>query len=233
MEAFLTPDLFLSFITLSLLEIVLGIDNLIFISLVVGHLDGKHRKPARFIGLGLAFGIRVIMLLGAKWIMGLTEPVISAYSFKDILLILGGLFLIIKSSMEIRSDLTGIKKDKNLKPIKGFTNAIAQIVFVDFIFSFDSIITAIGITTNIPIIVAAVAISMVVMLIASGYLSAFLDKYPNFEMLGIGFIVLVGIILLAEGFHQHIDREYIYFAFAFSITIEILNTLHNKKRHSR
>ena len=232
---FLTPDLIASFITLSLLEIVLGIDNLIFISLVVSRLPAKYSRRARVIGLTMALVIRIIMLMGVKWIMGLTEPIFTlglAFSFKDLLLIAGGLFLIIKGGLEIWTDLSGGQQvNKKIKTAGSFGSAIVQIMFVDFVFSFDSIITAIAITTNIPVIVAAVVVSMVVMLIASGYLAAFLEKYPGFKVLGISFIILVGVILLAEGFHQHIERAYVYFALAFSTTVEILNTIHRRKHH--
>lgn len=224
----------MSFITLSLLEIVLGIDNLIFIALVVQKLPKKYSKSARIIGLALALGIRVVMLMGASWIMTLTKPIFNLFigiSVKDLLLILGGLFLVIKGGMEIKADLGSRKEDaKTVKAAKNFVGAILQIAFIDFVFSFDSIITAVGITTNIPVIVAAVTVSMLVMLVASGYLADFLNKYPEFKILGIGFIILIGIILLAEGFHQHIPREYIYFALVFSTVVEILNTLH-RKRH--
>lgn len=232
MEAFLTPDIIVSFITLSFLEIVLGIDNLIFISLVVARLPKKYSRRARIIGLSLALIIRVVMLLGVKWIMGLVEPfvtIIIPLSFKDLLLLAGGLFLIIKSGMEIRADLSGKENIKTIKSATNFPSAIIQIVFVDFVFSFDSIITAIGMTTNIPVIVAAVVVSMIVMLVASGYLSAFLDKYPGFKILGISFIVLVGIVLTAEGIHLHIPRNYIYFALVFSTLVEIVNTLHRQR----
>jgi len=232
MEAFLTPEILMSFITLSLLEIVLGIDNLIFIALVVSRLPQKYSRSARLIGLSLALIIRVVMLLGAKWIMGLTEPIftfIIPLSFKDLLLAVGGLFLIVKGGMEIKADLTGKENAKTIKTAASFPAAIMQIVFIDFVFSFDSIITAIGMTTNIPVIVAAVVVSMIVMLVASGGLAKFLDTYPGFKILGIAFIILVGIVLLAEGVHLHIPRNYIYFALAFSTIVEIINTLHRRK----
>lgn len=227
-----TPEIIVSFITLSLLEIVLGIDNLIFIALVVARLPKKYSRSARLIGLSLALIIRVVMLLGAKWIMGLVAPVITVIiplSFKDLLLIAGGLFLIIKGGHEIKVDLQGKQSNKKVKGASNFSGAIMQIMFVDFVFSFDSIITAIGMTTNIPVIVAAVVVSMIVMLVASGYLAEFLDKYPGFKILGITFIILVGLVLLAEGIHLHIPRNYIYFALAFSTLVEILNTLHRRK----
>lgn len=248
MEALFTPELLMSFITLSLLEIVLGIDNLIFIALVVQHLPQRFRRSARLIGLSLALIIRIVMLMAVSWIMSLTKPVFTIlidFSIKDILLLVGGMFLIIKGGMEIYSDLRVQKESKEVKAAQNFLGAIAQIAFIDFIFSFDSIITAVGVTGNITgvvdimgwemkinilIITAAVVVSMIVMLLTSGYLAEFLAKYPSFKVMGIAFIILIGILLVVEGFHGHIDREYIYFALVFSIGVEILNTLH-RKRH--
>lgn len=236
MESFLTPDILVTFITLTALEIVLGIDNLIFIALVVSKLPAEYSRTARFIGLGLALIIRVLMLMGVKWIMSLTEPLftfIIAISFKDLLLLSGGLFLLIKGGMEIHSDLTGEKNMKTVKSAKNFPSAIMQIVFIDFVFSFDSIITAIGMTTNIPnnipIIVVAVVISMIVMLVASGGLAKFLDTYPGFKMLGIMFIMLIGVVLVSAGIHHEINKNYIYAALVFSTLVEIVNTLHRRK----
>lgn len=247
MEALFTPDIIISFITLSFLEIVLGIDNLIFIAIVVGHLPVKFRRSARLIGLSMALIIRIIMLMGAKWIIGLTEPVITIgipLSFKDMLLLAGGIFLVVKGGLEIKNDLSNKDGHKNVKAAASFPGAIMQIMFVDFVFSFDSIITAIGMTTNITgeipflgfllplnitLIVAAVVISMIVMLIASGSLSDFLAKYPSFKILGISFIILIGAILVLEGVNIHVDKKYLYFALGFTTVVEILNTLHRRK----
>jgi predicted tellurium resistance membrane protein TerC len=219
-----------SFFTLSVLEIILGIDNLIFIALVVGKMDKKLRRRARIFGLVLAFVIRVIMLMSVAWIMKLTEPVFSLFdhpfSWKDLLLLVGGMFLIGKSTLEMHHDVTGKQgKQKEIKAKTSLLGAIVQISFIDFVFSFDSILTAIGITQNIPVIVAAVVVSMIVMLFASGYIAEFLDKNPTFKMLALAFIMMIGVLLVAESFHAHIPREYIYFSFGFAMFVEALNTL--------
>ena len=208
---------------LSALEIVLGIDNLIFIAILSQHLPKTYAKKARYIGLGLAFIIRVIMLFSASWLMKMTEPVIIGLSVKDLLLIAGGLFLIVKSGKEIKSDIKGEHSDKRVNPAGSFRSAVLQIAFVDFIFSFDSIITAVGLTQNIPVIIAAVIVSMIVMLFASGKLADFLEKYSRIKMIGIGFIFLIGVFLITEGLGLHIQKEYLYFALVFTTLVEILN----------
>jgi predicted tellurium resistance membrane protein TerC len=236
MEAFFTLDALFGFLTLSMLEIVLGIDNLIFIALVVQNIPQTYRKKARMIGLVLALLMRVLMLLGLSWIMSLTEPIMEvsgfALSFKDILLLVGGLFLIGKSTMEIHADLEA-REEKGEKKVNvrgGFAAAIAQIVLIDIVFSFDSVITAVGMTNNIPVIIGAMVVAMLVMLVASGYISTFLEKHPTFKVLALSFILLIGVLLLAEGMHFHVPRGYIYFAFAFSIFVEAVNTLARMRR---
>jgi predicted tellurium resistance membrane protein TerC len=230
-------DLLFTFVTLTFLEIILGIDNLIFIALVVQKLPQKHRKSARVFGLSLAFVIRILMLMALSWVMTLTKPLFSikeqGFSVKDMLLVLGGLFLIFKSGIEIFSDVFGRSshvKDKNIRVPKGFFGAVIQISIVDFIFSFDSIITAVGITNNIPIIVAAVVISMLLMLVASGIISEFLDKYPALKIIALAFIFMVGIILLADGVHLHIEKAYLYFSLFFTLAVESLNIAARKRK---
>lgn len=227
-------DLVFSFITLSLLEIVLGIDNLIFIAIVVQHLPKEYAKKARFVGLALALGMRVVMLFSIVWIMQLTKPLFTindlGISVKDLLLILGGLFLIGKSTFEMHADLSGEEEKKEILVKEGFRNAIIQIVFIDFVFSFDSILTAVGLTQNLPVMISAVIVSMVVMLFASDFISTFLKENPTFKMLALAFILMIGTVLIAEGVHFHIPRGYIYTAFAFSMFVEALNTAARKKR---
>ncbi len=208
-------DLLFNLVTLTFLEIILGIDNLIFIALIVQKLPQRYRKSARIFGLSLAFIIRILMLMALSWVMTLTEPLFSieghGFSVKDMLLVLGGLFLIFKSGIEIASDVFGgssHSKDKDIRVPKGFFGAVIQISVIDFIFSFDSIITAIGITNNIPIIVAAVVISMLLMFVASGIISEFLGKYPALKIVALAFIFMVGMILLADGVHLHIEKAY-------------------------
>lgn len=229
-------DLLLSLITLTFLEIILGIDNLIFIALVVQKLPRGFRSTARSFGLSLAFIIRVLMLLTLSWVMTLNDPVFSIgnidFSFKNILLICGGLFLIIKSSMEILEDVGfgfHSKDTKNVKVAKTMISAIMQISLIDFVFSFDSVITAIGMTSSIPVIVIAVMISMVLMFFASDSISHFLQKYPSLKIVALSFIFIVGAILLADGFHVHISKGYLYFALFFTLTVESINIVARKK----
>lgn len=231
-----SPDILMSFATLSALEIVLGIDNLIFIALVVQHLPKQYRKKARIIGLSLALVIRGLMLLGASWIMTLTRPIITiaeiGLSFKDLMLLGGGLFLVAKATFEMHADMATEKEKKEIVAASGFWGAILQIAFIDFVFSFDSIITAVGMTTNLNVIFAAIMVAMAVMLFASGYISKFLQDFPTFKMLALAFILMIGVLLMAEGLHFHFPREYVYVAFAFSIFVESMNTVASKKRRN-
>jgi len=230
-------DLLFNLVTLTFLEIILGIDNLIFIALIVQKLPQRYRKSARIFGLSLAFIIRILMLMALSWVMTLTEPLFSieghGFSVKDMLLVLGGLFLIFKSGIEIASDVFGgssHSKDKDIRVPKGFFGAVVQISVIDFIFSFDSIITAIGITNNIPIIVAAVVISMLLMFVASGIISEFLGKYPALKIVALAFIFMVGMILLADGVHLHIEKAYLYFSLFFTLAVESLNIAARKRK---
>jgi len=237
---FLTYDILFSLITLTFLEIVLGIDNLIFIAIAVAKLPPKKRKNARIFGLSLALIIRVIMLMTLSWIMTLTEPLFTVFglgfSFKNILLILGGLFLIVKSGWEIFSDVfvaTQEKENKSEKKIKVANNTFAvimQISLIDFVFSFDSVITAVGMTNNIPVIITAIVISMIVMLLASEKISYFLHNYPSLKIVALAFIFMIGVILLADGFHLKIPKAYLYFSLFFTLAVESLNIV-AKKRH--
>jgi predicted tellurium resistance membrane protein TerC len=230
----MTPDILFSFFVLSLLEIVLGIDNLIFISLVVQKLPKQFARRAQVIGIGLAFFIRILMLLGVVWIMHLTKPLFTvadiAFSFKDLLLIAGGVFLIGKSTREIHSDLTTSQNEHSISIKQSFYPAVLQIAVIDFIFSFDSIITAVGLTQNISVIIAAITLSMVIMLVASGVVSGFLKANPAFKMLALSFILMIGTVLIAEGFHFHVPRGYIYFSFTFSAFVEWMNTVVRKRQ---
>ncbi len=237
MEAFLTTEVLMTFLTLTALEIVLGIDNLIFIALVVQNLPKHFRKTARYIGVGLALVIRVLMLLAASWIMSLTNPVLhvgeQGFSFKDLLLLGGGLFLIAKATFEIHADMSDVQEQKEIVAASSIFGGIAQIVFIDFVFSFDSIITAVGMTDNLPVIFAAVFISMVMMLVCSGYIADFLHNYPTFKVLALAFIILIGVLLMAEGMGYHFPREYVYFAFGFSIFVEAINSVTASKKKKK
>ena len=230
-------DIVMSFLTLSLLEIVLGIDNLIFIALVADGLPKEFRTKARIFGLALALVIRVVMLFSLSWIMQLTEPLFSvrdhAFSWRDILLIGGGLFLIYKATQEMHADIGGVEEKKAMVCKKTLRGAIIQIVLIDLVFSFDSIITAVGMTNNLSVMIAAVVVAMVVMLFASGHISRFLNEFPTFKMLAIAFILMIGVVLLAQGMGVKVPKEYIYFAFAFSIFVETMNTLASRRRKRR
>lgn len=234
----LTYDIFFSLLTLTFLEIVLGIDNLIFISLAVSKLPVRDRKKARIFGLSLALIIRILMLLALSWVMTLTEPLFyigeHGFSFKNFLLILGGLFLIVKSGWEIIGDVffadKQSKEEKKINAAKNMLAAILQITLIDFIFSFDSVITAVGMTSNIPVIVTAVTISMIVMLLASEKISYILHNFPSLKIVALAFIFMIGVILLADGFHLMISKGYLYFALFFTITVESLNII-ARKRH--
>ncbi|MES2677275.1 MAG: TerC family protein [Pseudomonadota bacterium] len=233
MESFLSPEILLSFLTLSFLEIILGIDNLVFIAIVVSSLPKSYRNKARYIGISLALVMRVIMLFALSWVMSMTKPLFTVFeidfSFKNLLLIAGGLFLISKSGMEIYRDIKHIEADpsqtKKIIIKESFSAAVMQIVVVDFVFSFDSIITAIGMTTNIPVIVAAVVVAMTVMLFASDKISKILSTYPSLKIMALAFIFMIGVILLADGLHLEVSKAYLYFALFFSIAVESLNIL--------
>jgi predicted tellurium resistance membrane protein TerC len=235
----LNYDILFSLLTLTFLEIVLGIDNLIFIAIVVAKLPAKKRKFARIFGLSLAFLIRIVMLFTLSWVMTLTEPIFTigekGYSFKNFLLILGGLFLIIKSGWEIGSDvffgLSETKEEKKINVSKNMITAIIQISLIDFVFSFDSIITAVGMTNNIPVIVTAIVISMIIMLVASEKVSYFLQNYPSLKIVALAFIFMIGVILLADGFHLEISKGYLYFSLFFTLAVESLNIIARKRNH--
>ena len=233
MLEFTSHDIF-GFITLSMLEIVLGIDNLIFIALIVNNLPVKYRRKAQFIGISLALGIRVVMLAGASWLMTLTQPVLTfmevGYSVKDFLMIAGGLFLLGKATLEMHHDIGGQAAEHSLRPKASFGGAVFQIALVDFVFSFDSVITAVGMSDSLTIMTAAVVVSMIVMLMAAGSVSGFLERNPTFKVLALSFILMIGMMLIADGLHFHIPRGYIYFAFAFAIFIEAVNSAARRKK---
>lgn len=227
MEWITDYSIWASLLSLTALEIVLGIDNVIFIALVVNHLPPKQRRKARFIGLMLALGMRVALLFSLVWLMGLTEPILElagkALSGKDLLMMAGGLFLIHKATSSMREEITG-SQHKEAKEFKGnFARTIATVIFIDFIFSFDSIITAVGLTQNIPVMVAAMFIAMLVMLASSGFIADFIARHVTIKILALAFILMIGVLLVAEGFGFHVPKGYIYFGMAFSLGVEMLN----------
>lgn len=221
------PNVWASLVTLTFLEIVLGIDNVIFISILTGKLPHPQQAKARTIGLGLALVTRILLLLSIKWLMGLTNPLFSLFSnefsAKDLVLLGGGLFLIAKSTQEIHSKLEGEKHTPGTELRGGFAQAIVQILLLDIVFSLDSVVTAVGMAQHLPVMIAAVTIALIVMLVAAGAVSNFVEKRPTIRMLGMSFLILIGVVLVADGFGQHIERGYIYFAMAFATSVEMLN----------
>jgi predicted tellurium resistance membrane protein TerC len=227
MELFLQPEIWASLLTLTALEIVLGIDNVVFIALVVNHLPPQERKRARYIGLFLALFMRIALLFSLVWLMGLTEPFIHLFGYgfsgKDLMMIAGGLFLIYKATTSIHDEMTP-EAHASMKDFKGsFAKTIAQVVIIDFIFSFDSIITAVGLTQVVVVIIVAMVIAMLVMLVSSGYIADFIAKHATLKMLALTFIMMIGVLLVAEGLGFHVPKGYIYFSMAFSLGVEVLN----------
>jgi predicted tellurium resistance membrane protein TerC len=220
------PQAWASLLTLTLLEVVLGIDNVIFLSIVSGRLPPAQQPRARVIGLGLAAGMRILLLFSISWIIGLTQPIFSVFeqqvSWRDIVLIVGGLFLLVKGTMEIHHMAEAAEEDVRAAPAS-FAGVIAQIVMLDIVFSLDSVITAVGMSQHLPVMVTAVLISVAVMLLAAKPIGDFINRHPTVKMLALSFLVLIGVSLLAEGFDQHISKGYIYFAMAFAVLVEMLN----------
>ncbi len=231
MEWISNPEIWISLLTLTLLEIVLGIDNIIFISILSGKLPASQQRKARQWGLGLALITRVLLLCGLAWVVKLDKPfweptILSfklAVSGKDIILILGGLFLLGKSTFEIHEKLEGVDGEKTQKMVPTFNAVIVQIMLLDIVFSLDSVITAVGMVKQIGVMIGAVIIAMIIMLIYVNQISDFVDRHPTIKMLALSFLILIGSMLVAEGFHQHIPKGYIYFAMAFSVVVEMLN----------
>ena len=233
MELFLQADTWIALITLTFMEIVLGIDNIIFISLVAGKLPEHQQKKARLGGLSAALIMRVLLLLSITWIIGLTEPVLTfkgfELSWRDIILIGGGIFLLVKSTLEIHHKVEGQYEEQSVKKVSSFGYAILQIMLLDIIFSFDSILTAIGLTDQLILMVIAVVISMIVMMVFAKAVGDFVNKHPTIQILALSFLILIGVMLIVEGAHYHVPKGYIYFAVFFSLAIEMLNMRFRKK----
>jgi predicted tellurium resistance membrane protein TerC len=232
------PNAWAALLTLTLLEIVLGIDNLVFISVLTSRLDPKQARRARQVGLSLAFIFRVIMLFLLTWLMALTAPLFSIFhmgiSWRDIILIGGGLFLIAKATHEIHAEVEAREGEaETSSAARAFAGIIVQLVAVDLVFSLDSIITAIGMAEDLEVMVAAVVIAMIVMYAAAGPVGAFIAEHPTTKMLALAFLVLIGVALLADGFEFHIPRGYIYFAMAFAGAVEAFNVMARRNRRRR
>ncbi|AVK03968.1 MULTISPECIES: TerC family protein [Pseudomonas aeruginosa group] len=228
MEWLANPEIWVAFLTLTALEIVLGIDNIIFISILVGRLPPAQQPKARFFGLALAMGTRILLLLSITWVMRLTTDLFHLFgqgiSGRDLILFFGGLFLLFKSTMEIYHSLEGADEEqKSGGKAHGFMGIIIQIAIIDIIFSLDSVITAVGLVQNVPVMVAAIVISVGVMMLAAGTISDFIEKHPSLKMLALSFLIVVGTVLVAESFEVHVPKGYVYFAMAFSLAVEALN----------
>lgn len=239
LELLYDPNAWAALVTLTVLEVVLGIDNVVFISILVSRCDPKQAKRARQIGLSLALIFRIVMLFGLTWLMTLTQPVFSLaafgyaveFSWRDFILIGGGLFLIAKATHEIHGEVEASEHESGAAlATQSFAVVVAQLVAIDLVFSLDSIITAIGMVRQIEIMIAAVVIAMAVMYLASGPVSAFIAAHPTTKMLALAFLVLIGMALVADGFEVHIPRGYIYFAMAFAASVEAFNVLAGRNR---
>ncbi len=223
----LTVEVLLALLTLTALEIVLGIDNIVFISILVGRLPEAQRPRARFLGLALAMLFRILLLLSLTWVMGLTAPLFTLFdmevSGRDLILIGGGLFLLFKSTHEIHNSLEGTIGDSPTANVAGFGVTLVQIALLDIIFSLDSVITAVGLARDLWVMITAVVVAVLVMMVAAKSIGDFVDTHPTFKILALSFLILIGVTLIADGLGFHIPKGYIYFSMAFSIGVEILN----------
>jgi predicted tellurium resistance membrane protein TerC len=233
MEIFSSYETWVALSTLIALEIVLGIDNIVFITILVGRLPEQQRQSARNIGLALALLMRLLLLFSIAWVMGLVNPWFTVFgleiSGRDLILLLGGLFLLAKATNEIHESLN-ITPAQKIHYSRSFAAVIGQIAVIDMVFSLDSVITAVGLVDHISIMVIAIVISMVVMLLSARGIGEFVDRHPTFKMLALSFLILIGVTLIAEGLDVHIPRAYIYFAMAFSILVEFLNLLASRRK---
>ncbi len=226
-ELLSSPEAWIAFATLTALELVLGIDNIIFISILVDRLPAAQRERARRIGLFMAMFMRIGLLLVLSWIVGLTAPIVTIagneISGRDLILIAGGLFLLVKATKEIHHLLEGVEGDANAAAGATFAAVIAQIMVVDLVFSLDSIITAVGMVDDVRIMIAAVIASVALMMVAAGPIGRFVSRHPTVKMLALAFLIMIGTALVADGLDYHVPKGYIYFAMAFSVGVEMLN----------
>jgi predicted tellurium resistance membrane protein TerC len=235
MSELLTTDNLLALAALTAMEVVLGIDNVVFLAIVAGRLPARQQPLARRIGLVLALGIRVLLLLAISWIMGLTAPLVSvlgrAVSGRDLILLGGGLFLIAKATWEIYDKLEVAHAEAGAPAGRGvFVLVLVQILLLDIVFSLDSVITAVGMANQVSIMIVAMVVAMLVMLLSAGTISDFVERHPSLKILALAFLLLIGVMLVAEGMGTHVEKGYIYFAMAFSLFVELLNMRYRKKR---
>lgn len=233
LELFSQPDTYVSLLTLTFLEIVLGIDNIIFISILTGKLPADQQEKGRVTGLILALFFRIGLLLGISWIAGLVEPLITvfglSFSGRDLILLAGGLFLMIKSVLEIHEKIEGEEGIADKKIVPKYWNIIFQIVLLDLVFSLDSVITAVGLVDHVSIMIVAIVISMIIMILFAGKVSDFIHKHPTIKMLALSFLLMIGLLLFVEAFHVEVPKGYVYFAMLFSFLVEMLNIKMRKK----
>ena len=228
MEWLTSPEIWIAFFTLTALEIVLGIDNIIMIAILVSRVPKAMQAKTRFFGLALAMVTRIMLLLSITWVMRLTNDLFNVFgqgiSGRDLILFFGGLFLLWKSSTEIYHGLEGEEETaQSGGKAYGFMGIIVQIAIIDIVFSLDSVITAVGLVDNVPVMVAAIIISVIVMMLSAGTISDFIDKHPSLKMLALSFLIVVGTVLIAEAFDVHVPKGYVYFAMAFSLAVEAVN----------
>jgi predicted tellurium resistance membrane protein TerC len=232
-ELLTDPDTWIALLTLTALEVVLGIDNIVFISILSGKLPAEQRARARQVGLLAAMGMRILLLLAIGWVVGLTEPLFNVLgrdvSGRDLILLGGGLFLLAKATWEIHGRLEGEEHGPEVTAASSFASVIVQIMLLDIVFSLDSVITAVGMSNQLPVMISAVVIAVLVMLFASGPVSELIERHPTLKMLALSFLLLIGVVLIAEGLGQHIEKGYIYFAMGFSVLVEFLNIRSSRK----
>lgn len=236
MEFLLDPQMWASLLTLTVLEIVLGIDNLVFISILSNKLPAQQQALARKVGLALAVISRLGLLFSIAWIASLTTPVFSlgehGVSWRDIILIGGGLFLLVKGTTEIHAAVEGVEEEMREAKVTGFTSVVVQIMILDIVFSLDSVITAVGMANHLGVMATAVIIAVIIMLVASEPLSAFIEAHVSVKILALSFLLMVGLALIADGMGFHIPKGYLYFAMAFSVLVEVLNLWATQKRRA-
>ena len=237
MDLLLNPEVWVAFLTLLALEIVLGIDNIVFISILVEKLPEERRALARRLGLGMALVMRILLLLSLSWVIGLTAPLFTVLgqeiSGRDLILILGGLFLLGKSTFEIHENLEGEEGHSSARVQATFVGVLVQIVLIDMVFSFDSVITAVGMVDQVSVMIAAVTVAILIMMVSAEAVSGLVNRHPTLKMLALSFLLLIGLALLLEGFDQHIPKGYIYFAMGFAVFVELLNISARRRREAR
>ena len=227
MEWLSDPQAWIGFVTLAVLEIVLGIDNVVFISILAGKLPAEQRARARRLGLGMAMVMRILMLLGISWIVRLTAPLFTVLgqeiSGRDLVLLVGGLFLLGKATHEIHNKLEGEEGEASARVAPSFVSVIVQITLLDIVFSLDSVITAVGMVQQLGVMIAAVIVAVAFMMFFAGAISGFVERHPTVKMLALSFLLMIGVMLIAEGLGHHIPKGYVYFSMAFSVFVEALN----------